>query len=162
MRLEVMRTKYILAPSGRINEDEPIQNPSDPYRGWDNFFWLDHFHGPRTPEEEWVLSALRALLAPVASQARGSSWLSNAGETVSQMTQAQIISHTVRMANAPHNRRRNVSGSFRIGLPGQDSDDSGPSDETSDSDFSDESDPSERFLNFLNNGPGWRETEPGV
>ena len=162
MRLEVVRRKYKRAPGRRTADDEPVQNPSDPYRGWDNYYLLDHFHGPRTPEEEWVLSVLRALLGPVASQARSSSWLSNGGETVYQMAQAQIISHTVRMANAPRNRRRNVSGSFRIGLPGQDSDDSGPSDESSNSDFSDESDPSEHFLSFLNNGPGWRETEPGV
>jgi hypothetical protein len=30
------------------------QNPTDPYRGWDNFFWLDTLESPRTTEEEWV------------------------------------------------------------------------------------------------------------
>ncbi len=37
------------------------QNPRDPYRGWDDFFWLDHFDGPRTVEEEWVLRSLRSI-----------------------------------------------------------------------------------------------------
>jgi hypothetical protein len=41
--------------------DTVPQNPRDPYRGWDDFFWLDHFHGPRTIEEDWVLRALRAV-----------------------------------------------------------------------------------------------------
>jgi hypothetical protein len=39
--------------------DGEVQNPNDPYRGWDHFFWLDHTYGPRTPEEEWVLNELR-------------------------------------------------------------------------------------------------------
>ena len=66
------------------------------------------------------------------------------------------------MANAPRIMRSNVRGVFRIALPGQNSDDSEPSDESSNSDFSDESDPSENFFGFLNNGPGWEETQPGV
>jgi hypothetical protein len=40
------------------------QNPTDPYRGWDNFFWLDTFEGPRTIEEEWVLRSLHSMHAP--------------------------------------------------------------------------------------------------
>ena len=108
-----------------------------------------------------MLRALHFLYRPIASQARSSSWLNDAGETIAEISQARMIEHTVRMANAPHGRRslriggqrRNADGSSRIILPG---------DETSGSDFSDESDPSERFLGFLNNGPGWRETEPGV
>ena len=111
--------------------------------------------------------ALHFLFRPIASQARSSSWLNDAGETIAEISQAQMIERTVRMANAPHGRRSlRIGGQRRnawprIVLPGQGSDDPGPS-ETSGSDFSDESDPSERFLGFLNNGPGWRETEPGV
>ncbi len=37
------------------------QNPRDPYRGRDDFFWLDHFDGPRTMEEDWVLRSLRSI-----------------------------------------------------------------------------------------------------
>jgi hypothetical protein len=37
------------------------QNPEDPYRGWDDFFWLDHVDGPRTIEEDWVLRTLRSI-----------------------------------------------------------------------------------------------------
>ncbi len=37
------------------------QDPEDPYRGWDDFFWLDHVDGPRTIEEEWVLRTLRSI-----------------------------------------------------------------------------------------------------
>ena len=141
IRLAVTRSKYIRAPSGRIIEDEPIQNPSDPYRGWDDFFWLDHFHGPRTLEEEWVLRALHFLFRPIASQARSSSWLNDAGETIAEISQAQMIERTVRMANAPQTRRSlRIGGQRRnewprIVLPGRGSDDPGPS-ETSGSDFS--------------------------
>jgi hypothetical protein len=58
-----------------------------------------------------------------------------AEETIAQITQAQIIAHTVRMATQPRRRGTNMRG-----LPDQDSDDSGPSEEPSDSDVSEESD----------------------
>jgi hypothetical protein len=74
-----------------------------------------------------------------------------AGETIAQITQAQIIAHTVRMATQPRLRGTNMRGNWRIGLPDQDSDDSGPSEEPSASDFSEESDSSARFLGFVNN-----------
>jgi hypothetical protein len=101
-----------------------------------------------------VLRALRFLFGP--SPARCSSWPNDAGENIAEMSQAQMIGHTVRMANAPQTRR-----SLRIGGQRRNVWPRIPS-ETSGSDFSDESDPSERFLGFLNNGPGWRETDPGV
>jgi hypothetical protein len=47
LRLAVLRRRQ-----GRRYEDP--QNPTDPYRGWDDFFWLDTLESPRTIEEEWA------------------------------------------------------------------------------------------------------------
>jgi hypothetical protein len=47
LRLAVLRRRQ-----GRSQEDP--QNPTDPYLGWDDFFWLDTLEGPATIEEGWA------------------------------------------------------------------------------------------------------------
>ena len=119
------------------------RNPSDPYRGWDSFFWINHYHGPRTPGEDWVLAVLRRLYG-------------SAQQTVYHMTQAQVIAHTVRMANAPRNAPSNAPGVFKLGLPDHEtwSDDSGPSEESNASDY--------YPWASMSDDPNWEETQPGV
>jgi hypothetical protein len=70
----------------RIRFEEP-QDPNDPYRGWAGFFWIDYYHGPRTPEENWVLAVLRRVYGA-------------AEDAFYHMSQAQVIAQTVRASQA--------------------------------------------------------------
>jgi hypothetical protein len=47
LRLAVLRRRQ------ERSQEDP-QNPTDPYLGWDDFFWLDTLEGPNTAEEEWA------------------------------------------------------------------------------------------------------------
>jgi hypothetical protein len=51
MRLEVSCHSQELDHGGALD-------PEDPYRGWDSFFDVQHYPGPKTLEEEWVLRTI--------------------------------------------------------------------------------------------------------